>query len=229
MMNSTDGGNKDGGMPGMPGMMPGMPGMMPQGMMGMPGMPGVSGTNPMRAGMDANPNRSPMSGEVPDFFKRKPETSNNQTPASKLPGFPSFEEFKKQMESGNDLFNPFGAPEGKAIPKDKPALPPDDDLGFNVDELVKKIDAKIAELEEEEKRQKEAEKAKNASNISNASNADVGGNSQNIPDASVEDISKEKETQKDETSVANKGSTGGTLDLEDSSDEDDFFDDFFDS
>ena len=34
---------------------------------------------------------------------------------------------------------------------------------FNVDELVKKIDAKIAELEEEERREKEeAEKKKNA-------------------------------------------------------------------
>ncbi len=33
--------------------------------------------------------------------------------------------------------------------------------GFNVDDLVKRIDAKIAELEEEERREKEAEEAKN--------------------------------------------------------------------
>ena len=31
------------------------------------------------------------------------------------------------------------------------------DSGFNVDDLVKRIDAKIAELEEEEKREKEAQ------------------------------------------------------------------------
>ena len=35
--------------------------------------------------------------------------------------------------------------------------------GFNVDDLVKKIDAKIAELEEEERLEKEAEKAKEKS------------------------------------------------------------------
>ena len=39
-------------------------------------------------------------------------------------------------------------------PMSKP--PVDDDLGFDVDELVKKIDAKIAELEEEERRNKQA-------------------------------------------------------------------------
>ena len=36
----------------------------------------------------------------------------------------------------------------------EPPKPMDDDLGFDVDELVKKIDAKIAELEEEERRNK---------------------------------------------------------------------------
>ena len=37
--------------------------------------------------------------------------------------------------------------------------------GFNVDDLVKKIDAKIAELEEEERLEKEAEKAKENSQV----------------------------------------------------------------
>ena len=67
------------------------------------------------------------------------------------------------------LGNPF-AGMGGMIPNNRPSLPDginslidnddDNDTGesLNVDELVKKIDAKIAELEEEERREKEKEK-----------------------------------------------------------------------
>lgn len=47
------------------------------------------------------------------------------------------------------------APVRPAAYEEQISKPPvDDDLGFDVDELVKKIDAKIAELEEEERRNK---------------------------------------------------------------------------
>ena len=60
--------------------------------------------------------------------------------------------------------NPFAAPPAFNTPP-APESKPTEESGFNVDDLVKRIDAKIAELEEEEKREKEAEeKNKNVDN-----------------------------------------------------------------
>ena len=62
---------------------------------------------------------------------------------------------------GNSPFNPFG---GASNPFMNPMTPPAannnvaPDNGFNIDDLVKKIDAKIAELEEEEKKENENNK-----------------------------------------------------------------------
>ncbi len=98
-------------------------------------------------------------------------------------------------------FNPFE--QQKASPKsgDKKEF----DSGFDVDELVKKIDAKIAELEEEERKNKEKEeKAKSEEKL------------EVIGDKESEDIHKDK------VIVQN-------LDLDDDDDDDDFFDDFFDN
>ncbi len=98
-------------------------------------------------------------------------------------------------------FNPFE--QQKASPKsgDKKEF----DNGFDVDELVKKIDAKIAELEEEERKNKEKEeKAKSEEKL------------EVIGDKESEDIHKDK------VIVQN-------LDLDDDDDDDDFFDDFFDN
>lgn len=79
----------------------------------------------------------------------------------------------------------------------------DDDLGFDVDELVKKIDAKIAELEEEERREKEAEEKKKQEMNNN--------NNNNITNKPVEKVEQ------------------SSLNLNDDLDDDDFFDDFFDN
>lgn len=98
-------------------------------------------------------------------------------------------------------FNPFE--QQKASPKSggKKEI----DNGFDVDELVKKIDAKIAELEEEERKNKEKEeKAKSEEKL------------EVIGDKESEDIHKDK------VIVQN-------LDLDDDDDDDDFFDDFFDN
>lgn len=90
-----------------------------------------------------------------------------------------------------------------------PSLPISDetnqngDFNFDVDELVKKIDAKIAELEEEEKREKEEAAKKNG--ISNTN--------------SIDNTIKSAQT----TPQPNNN-----LVLEDE-DDDDFFDDFFDN
>ena len=76
---------------------------------------------------------------------------------------------------------------------------------FNVDELVRKIDAKIAELEEEERRNKkeEEEKKKNAN---------------------VEIIGDKDSEMLHQNSVIDKN-----LELDDDDDDDEFFDDFFDN
>ena len=78
---------------------------------------------------------------------------------------------------------------------------------FDVDELVKKIDAKIAELEEEERKNQEEEKKKKEN-----SKVEV------IGDKESEIIHKDKVIE-------------SNLDLEDDldDDDDDFFDDFFDN
>ncbi len=88
--------------------------------------------------------------------------SSGQTP-SPFPGFPT-----PNSQAGGMGANPFtgmnpfsGMPnpmrERQPVPKPSPSME-NADSGFNVDDLIKKIDAKIAELEEEEKL--EAEKAK---------------------------------------------------------------------
>ena len=87
----------------------------------------------------------------------------------------------------------------------------DDDLGFDVDELVKKIDAKIAELEEEERKEKEeAEKKKKEAEQANLSSKTSG-------------ITEKKEKIEPIPEISTQ------LNLNDDIDDDDFFDDFFDN
>ena len=107
----------------------------------------------------------------------------------------------KPLNTPPKAFNPFE--QQSATPKvdNKKEF----DNGFDVDELVKKIDAKIAELEEEERKNKEKEeKAKSEDKL------------EVIGDKESEDIHKDK------VIVQN-------LDLDDDDDDDDFFDDFFDN
>ncbi len=87
----------------------------------------------------------------------------------------------------------------------------DDDLGFDVDELVKKIDAKIAELEEEERKEKEeAEKKKKEAEQANLSSKTSG-------------ITEKQEKIEPIPEISTQ------LNLNDDIDDDDFFDDFFDN
>ena len=95
-----------------------------------------------------------------------------------------------------------------SMPNTKPNNGPN---GLNIDDLVKRIDAKIAELEEEEKREME--------NNKNEVSSDLKENNSVIEDKNVENIEKPKIEQKDESKQTDK-------DIEDISD-DQFFDDFF--
>ena len=115
--------------------------------------------------------------------------------------------------------NPFGP---------SPSMPSNGGAGFNVDDLVKRIDAKIAELEEEERKEKEAQEKKTTS-----------------IETKVEEVSapKEEPTNSDTSSVQttnnNEENNNGTVSLdklseqnntklyEDETDDEKFFDDFF--
>ena len=187
MMNSNDDKDKINGVgPGFPGF-PGMPGM--------PGMPPFSKNNSVDK-MDNVENKNfGQNGEIPDFLKREDKSSSN----SNLPEIPDFETFKRQMEANASDFNPF-APRKNSNLDEK-----NDNLGFDVDELVKKIDAKIAELEEEEKYQKNIDKD----------------NKNNVIEKVVEN-NKENDSKKDLNS-------NNKLVLDEDNDDDDFFDDFFDN
>ena len=219
----------------------------------MPAIPGIPRPNPF--GGDDLPEelrkpRERSEVNIPDFLTRKPVESKE---GSSLPKIPDFETFKKQMEA-----NAFGAFEDEEIVPPKKAEPvvapapsknvveedddDDDDLGFDVDELVKKIDAKIAELEAEEKRNKEKEEAeKKAASIPSVTSSPLS-TIEKLPDDIIEEeyiprfkenieenfVSKPITPPVQERTVEVKP-TNVNINLDDDSEDDDFFDDFFDN
>ena len=243
MMNSAD--DKEmtdsrmpAGLPGMSGM-PGMPGIP-----GMPSFPGIGSQSdslpPELKALNSRVEKSTPEVNIPDFLTRKkPEVRDEKPNVSG--GVPDYETFKKQME--DDFFNPFATnktedkisnlkPENKEAKKDDF----DSDLGIDVDELVRKIDAKIAELEEEERKQIEEEK-KNSSKVDvptsipslatdNDSVNTVESKSVSIPTNSINnlynDTNNVSESKKDVQPLS-------SLKIDDSDEDDDFFDDFFDN
>lgn len=209
--------------------------------MAMPSFPGMPPRpNPMA---DALPpelqavrdRRKAAEAGIPDFFKRPEIPDDAGMGRNPLPSFPDFETFKKQMEAGNkNDFNPFAPP----LPNlrddgDKKPEKTDDDLGFDVDELVKKIDAKIAELEEEEKRNKEEAKKKQEK-ITEAETIEIpekNDEKAQSKDKSINDIfDEEAALEKGAPAIGSDiSNSGSNLRLDDDSDDDDFFDDFFDN
>lgn len=91
--------------------------------------------------------------------------------------------------------------------------PKNDGLGFDVDDLVKKIDAKIAELEKEEEEQKRQEQEQNLNQNSDVSKVD----------------SNEATKTVDSDHLVQKNDKTNNLNLDDEEDDDEFFDDFFDN
>ena len=141
----------------------------------------IPGGRPMPFGFPPMGERS--GSPIPDFLTRRSAIEEER------PSIPDFETFKRKVEEEDRTTKP--------VPATNPKPEEDDDLGFDVDELVRKIDAKIAELEAEEKREQE-EKKKEV----------------------VE--TKPVEEKKEEVSTT-------PIKLEDESEDDDFFDDFFDN
>ena len=139
--------------------------------------------------------------------------------------------FFNSMPSSNPFMNPFDMPPSKPKPTTS-SLPPTSspkpkEPDFDVDDIVKKIDAKIAQLEKEEEEAKKQEAAKKDSNeldmntVINSPKAQAENNdnldkliNSSKPVVDVNPI--EKPINKEETNKQDKN------------DKDDFFDDFFD-
>jgi len=119
---------------------------------GMPGMPGMAGM-PGGGGMPNFPGMPNMGGGMPSFPGMPNSMMQNQMPMRENPATGAFPP-KPSMPGMS------GMPEMPA----RPSAQPKND-GFNVDDLIKKIDAKIAEIEEEEKKQKELEEKAKATSV----------------------------------------------------------------
>ena len=173
---------------------------------------------------------SPSDDMIPDFLRRERKVSEPARDSIPGGGVPSFEDFKNQMESGG-AFNPF-APESFSTSVSPSTAGPrsteqpktngfDDDLGFDVDELVRKIDAKIAELEEEENRQKEEEKKREKKEVTPAKSEDK--------KTEPPKIEKKEEVEKKEETPLPNTKPSPDIHIEEDDEDDDFFDDFFDN
>ena len=140
-------------------------------------------------------------------------------PLPNMPGMPPLPNMSglPSMDS-----KPSSTPKNSSIPSMPPMfsqnlsnMGKEKDDGFNVDDLVKKIDAKIAELEAEERaaKKKEEEERKKVSDSSGSTT--VSNQNKKVVDA---ELLKEEPVKK-------------TVDLtlDDDDDDDDFFDDFFDN
>ncbi len=181
-------------------------------------------------------NRNPSTNNKPlDFdpfrrtenpFKSQPfSDGTNHQPQKK-------EDISRELDNvpfpGAGPANPFNKKEGK------------DPFGFDVDDLVKKIDAKIAELEDEEKKAKESQQEKEKKEEKKI----VQEKNNKKDQEEVKDIEILSSDSKDELvderflnhkKVEEKGTIPATVDnpvstlsLDDDPD-DDFFDDFFDN
>ena len=185
--------------------------------------------------------------DIPDFLRRDRKEEPKKEETKKSTGIPDFETFKKQMEQSGG-FNPFEVEEKpvKVEPRpDKNNAPSiaktafddedddDDDLGFDVDELVKKIDAKIAELEEEERRNQQEEEKKKEEPIKKLDEEKVSTEEKKETSTnSIFDLEKEipkREVKPEKTKPLEDVKPLPSIRLEDDSDDDDFFDDFFDN
>ena len=172
--------------------------------------------------------------KLPDFLVRDKEVNkpHKQIGGSSLSGY-------------DEPFSPFAKPKIEPnIPKPREEFNPivkdeedDEELGFDVDELVKKIDAKIAELEAEEKKeQEEQEKKKKEEERRNAQLREQPRQPINSINSVLEEKKEEKPVeiekltpQKPIENISEPKKEPISLDLDEESDDDDFFDDFFDN
>ena len=158
--------------------------------------------------------RMPNFQSTPSFEPRKPLNSIGSGTNNRLPITPTLNQDNFIPPVHEERSRPNNSGSGS------------NNLGFDVDELVKKIDAKIAELEEEEKREKEKQEKEKQANF-NINNKPTAIPSTNI--AKKEELIPQKNNLIPNKSEAKVGQQEINLDLQDNEEDDDFFDDFFDN
>ena len=167
---------------------------------------------------------------MPNGMMGRPSQTVN-TPSSSPMGMSSTTPMMPNTPVSQPIPQPTSKPKNTTPPKD-------DGLGFDVDELVRKIDAKIAELEEEEKKNKAQEtKATPAVNsnplkdnfkpkvVEEKEDKKLEINSNSLPP--LPEMEKPSVTPVEKKEVNENKSTN--LVLDDDEDDDEFFDDFFDN
>jgi hypothetical protein len=124
------------------------------------------------------------------------------------------------LSMGTNMSNPFMGtnPFAMGNPFAAPRTSQSEDSSFNVDDLVKRSDAKIAELEEEERKEKEEEERKQQMARGHAAPAAIP--AKETPEVKVEE-------QQPQSDVVNKADLTVNSQYADDTDDDNFFDDFF--
>lgn len=171
----------------------------------------------------------PVQGSGADFLSRPSQTNRTTPPPSmpefKEPNIPSYDprktmiEDKASLDTANDFL------------RSEPSIP---DVGssfdFDVEDLVKKIDAKIAQLEEEERRNKEEQIAQEKEKQQIKPIDSLQSLSMDKVDNKNKIEDKENVESLDTTKVEMPKPNMNNIDLNsDNDDDDDFFDDFFDN
>ncbi len=202
---------------------------------------GSSGDNPFSSPFDkpfglppTDKDNKDDNPDIPDFLKRnintdKSNESDNKFGSSPFGGttdnhIPTFEEFKNSMlknsEEKETITEPVAAPKQEEHSTD--------DFGFDVDELVKKIDAKIAELEAEERKAKAEDEQKKEEKEKEEKTEDVSIQEEKVEETQDVPTQEIFIKQENDSSLTTIKSPVSQLSLEDD-DDDDFFDDFFDN
>ena len=196
----------------------------------------------------------PVSREpkIPDFLTRK-ESKEVDADIFGSPNKPSFEDILNRRETDlkpvkgpdlpdleEELSKPLFVEEEVKKPTPTPPKPveeEEDDLGFDVDELVKKIDAKIAELEAEEKKKEIEEKEKQVEEkleepqiVSSEPVNSINTIIDSIPEEKITTQISSLENRIPKLDTTPVPAPKVNLDLNNESDDgDEFFDDFFDN
>ena len=156
--------------------------------------------------------------DVREFVKQKKQEKmfnlleNNDGASGGLPMFPG-------MNFDNQPRMPFGDMDMPSAPIPNMFGEPSGNQSFNIDDIVKKIDAKIMEIEQEEERLKNEEKSTNSSN--EEKNFDVIDDFDEI----INDEDKRKENNERISNLINE--IDETIDDKEEKDES-YYDDFFD-
>ncbi len=185
--------------------------------------------------------RKNANAPVPDFLTRAVpvERDASSAPVSPFPSFSKYPTLDDEEDDDNGGFTPF---DNKEVRKpvsmnDTKDSSDSDDLGFDVDELVRKIDAKIAEIEEEERLEKEREEKERKQNQQEKTEVveatvvpEVSEVSEKATNHIADDIYGESKPVPEKDDVASVVHPVSSLPITlDDDDDDAFFDDFFDN